>query len=191
MTPAVVPSVMQLWHAQAVRSPHRLHCAKCRPDFVQLKYLYQTAMFWAPFKSQLIDCVHRKQGAVQPFCLLPVCIHAVMPGSPEHQPAMLSKYLNFDEPCSHSQSLHTHCKLTPTCCRLVADRGQHLVQQQQVLFNQQLREQHAQMEQARPLVALLVTGVAHKVPEACCCTVDRLVWCLTRGPALGVQLHTC
>ena len=45
------------------------------------------------------------------------------------------------------------------------------MQRQQALLSQQLREQHAHIEQAKPLVALLVTGVAHKVPEACCCTV--------------------
>ena len=53
----------------------------------------------------------------------------------------------------------------------MTDREQHLVQRQQVLLSQQLKEQHAQMEQARPIVSLLVTGVAHKVPEACCCTL--------------------
>ena len=75
---------------------------------------------------------------------------------------------DFDVQRSLSQSLQTRCELTPACCRLANDRAQHQMQRQQALLSQQLREQHAHIEQAKPLVALLVTGVAHKVLEACC-----------------------
>ena len=129
--------------------------------------LSQTALFWAPFRPQLMDCVQHKPGAVKPMCLLPGYTGAVIPGLLKSACGVPQ----LDILRSHFLSLQTHCELTPACCRLVTDREQHQMQWQQALLSQQLREQHAHIEQAKPLVALLVTGVAHKVPEACCCTV--------------------
>ena len=62
-------------------------------------------------------------------------------------------------------------EMTPVFCRLMSRRAHHLAQRRQALLNQHMGEQYAYIEQARSLVALLVTGVAHKVSEACCCTV--------------------